>query len=49
MWTLTVHWTDDNALRIICEKCGLALSALGPHARSMGAVRVDYDDFPEMS
>ncbi len=46
---LSLKWTDENALRITCEKCGLALSAVGPHPRAMNTVRIDYEGFPEMS
>jgi len=50
---LSVSWDSERALRIRCEKCGLALSALGSHPSVMGlnngSVRVVYDGFPEMS
>ncbi len=46
---LSLKWTDENALRITCEKCGLALSAVGSHPRAMNSVRIDYVGFPEMS
>ena len=50
---LSVTWVQDRALKITCEKCGLALSALGSHPRAMGveggSVRIDYEGFPDMS
>jgi hypothetical protein len=46
---LSLKWVDDSTLKIRCEKCGLALSALGEHASGVGAVRVEYEGFPEMS
>jgi len=46
---LSVKWIDNSALRITCEKCGLALSAVGPHPQGMGAIKIEYDGFPEMS
>jgi len=46
---VSVKWTDNNALKITCEKCGLALSAIGPHAQGVGAIKIEYDGFPEMS
>ena len=46
---LTVQWTGDHVLKVICEKCGLALSAVGQHASGMGEIRIEYDGFPEKS
>jgi len=46
---LSVKWTDNNALKITCEKCGIALSAVGPHPQGMGPIKIEYDGFPEMS
>jgi len=46
---LDVQWSDDHLLKVICQKCGLALSAVGQHVGSMGPVRIEYDGFPEMS
>jgi hypothetical protein len=46
---LTVQWTGDHELKVICEKCGLALSAVGQHASNVGAIRIAYEGFPEMS
>jgi hypothetical protein len=46
---LSLKWLDDQALQITCEKCGLALNALGPHPTGVGAIRVDYAGFPEHS
>jgi hypothetical protein len=46
---LSVDWPEENVLRITCEKCGLALSALGPHASGLGRVRIDYEGFPTLS
>ena len=46
---LSVRWVDDNVLRVRCEKCGLARSAIGQHASAMGPVRIEYEGFPDMS
>ncbi len=46
---LSLQWTGENTLKITCEKCGLAMSALGEHARGIGRVRIDYEGFPSMS
>jgi hypothetical protein len=46
---LNVQWTDDHALKVICEKCGLALSAVGKYASRMDGIRIEYEGFPEMS
>jgi hypothetical protein len=46
---LSVKWTDNSALKITCEKCGIALSAVGPHPQGMGPIKIEYDGFPEMS
>lgn len=45
---LQVRWTNDLALTVICQNCGLALSAT-QHATGVGAIRVDYEGFPERS
>jgi len=47
--SLSLQWTDDSALQINCEKCGLALSAVEEHAQGMGAIRVVYAGFPAQS
>jgi hypothetical protein len=46
---LDVQWDDDHLLKVICQKCGLALSAVGQHASGAGSVRIEYEGFPEMS
>jgi len=46
---LGVEWADDKTLKVICEKCGIALSAVGAHPSGVGAVKVEYQGFPEMS
>jgi hypothetical protein len=46
---LSLRWDDDHTLKILCEKCGIALSAIGQHARGVGAIQVDYEGFPDMS
>jgi len=46
---LGVEWADDKTLEVICKKCGIALSAVGEHPSGVGAVRVEYEGFPEMS
>jgi hypothetical protein len=47
--TLNVEWSDDQVLKVICEKCGLSLSAVGQHPRGVGSIRIDYEGFPELS
>jgi hypothetical protein len=47
--TVNVAWLDDGSLKVICEHCGLALSAVGPHADGMGAIRIVYEGFPALS
>lgn len=46
---LRVEWSDDRTLKIICDKCGIALSAVGQHPSGVGSVRVEYEGFPDMS
>jgi hypothetical protein len=46
---LSLSWEDDSTLKITCEKCGIALSAIGEHARGVGAIQVQYAGFPDMS
>ena len=46
---LTVQWTDDKTLKVICDKCGIALSEVGQHASGMGAIRIQYEGFPALS
>jgi hypothetical protein len=46
---IKVEWIDDQALRVICDQCGLALSAIGRHADGIGAIRIEYEGFPEHS
>jgi hypothetical protein len=46
---LDVQWENDHLLRVICQKCGLALSAVGQHASGMDSIHIEYDGFPEMS
>jgi len=46
---ISVQWADDRTLRVICEKCGIALSAVGEHPSGIGAIRVQYEGFPAMS
>jgi len=46
---LSVEWADDRTLKVKCEKCGLALSAVGEHATGIGATRIVYEGFPERS
>jgi hypothetical protein len=47
--TIDVAWLDDASLKVMCEHCGLALSAVGPHADGMGAIRIVYEGFPALS
>ena len=46
---LAIEWTDDSTLKVICQKCGISLAAVGEHPSGMGSVRVQYEGFPEMS
>jgi hypothetical protein len=46
---LSLQWEDDTSLKVICEKCGLALSAVGQHASGVGTIQVSYEGFPDMS
>jgi hypothetical protein len=46
---LRLTWASDTLLKITCDGCGLALSAAGPHAGSMGPVKIEYDGFPDVS
>jgi hypothetical protein len=46
---LEIEWTDDSTLKVICEKCGISLAAVGEHPSGMGSVRVQYEGFPESS
>jgi hypothetical protein len=46
---LSLEWVNDQLLRVRCEQCGLSLASAGPHASSIGAVRIEYDGFPEVS
>ena len=46
---LQVRWTNDLALTVTCQNCGLALSAATQHAAGVGAIRVEYEGFPERS
>ena len=46
---LGVEWADDHLLRVICEKCGIALSAVGPHPSAMSSIRIEYSGFPDRS
>lgn len=47
--TLRLEWTGDQALKIICDQCGLALSSLGEHASKIGQVQIFYENFPAKS
>ena len=47
--TVNLAWLDDGSLKVICEHCGLALSAVGPHADGIGAIRIVYEGFPALS
>lgn len=46
---LKLEWIDDQTLRILCEKCGLALHSLGNHADKVGSVHIIYEGFPSKS
>jgi hypothetical protein len=46
---LGLAWSNDHLLKVICQKCGLALSAAGQHADRWNSIRIEYDGFPETS
>jgi hypothetical protein len=46
---LTVAWVDETTLKVTCEQCGLALSAVGGYVSGMGQTRIVYAGFPEVS
>jgi hypothetical protein len=46
---LSLAWTDDSTIRVTCEKCGLALDAVGGHVSGIGQTRILYAGFPETS
>lgn len=46
---LNLSWRDDQNLEVICQKCGIALSAVGQHASAVDSVRIEYEGFPELS
>ena len=46
---LSLRWTDDHALKVICLNCGISLAAVGEHAGAMGPIRIDYEGFPDRS
>jgi hypothetical protein len=46
---LSLEWVDDGTLKVICEKCGISLAAVGDHPSGVGSVRIQYEGFPEMS
>lgn len=46
---LAVQWVDDSTLKVVCNQCGLSLSAVGEHPSAMGPIRVVYDGFPPVS
>jgi hypothetical protein len=46
---LNVRWTDDHLLKVVCEKCGLALTAVGPHSSGADGIRIEYEGFPDRS
>lgn len=44
-----LEWENDHLLRVICQNCGIALSAVGRHATHLSGVQIEYEDFPETS
>jgi hypothetical protein len=46
---LSVDWVDESTLKVTCEQCGLALSAVGGHVSGMGQTRIVYAGFPDTS
>ena len=46
---LDIRWADDHLLKVVCEKCGIALSEVGKHANGIGPIRIEYEGFPVLS
>jgi hypothetical protein len=46
---LSIQWVDESTLKVTCEQCGLALSAVGGHVSGMGQTRIEYAGFPDAS
>jgi hypothetical protein len=46
---LSLEWTGDRTLKVICEKCGISLAAVGDHPNGVGSVHIEYEGFPETS
>jgi hypothetical protein len=46
---LTLSWKGDDDLVILCDRCGLSLSAAGQHVDQIGRTRIEYEGFPESS
>ena len=46
---LSLEWNGDDNLMIVCERCGLSMSAIGHHAMQMGITKIEYVGFPEAS
>jgi len=46
---LQLSWVDDHLLKVNCQNCGLALTAVGRHADTLGPIHIQYDGFPPRS
>lgn len=46
---LSLAWVDETTLKVTCEQCGLALSAVGGYVSGMGQTRIEYAGFPDVS
>ena len=46
---LSLEWNGDDNLLIVCERCGLSMSAIGHHATQMGITNIEYVGFPDSS
>jgi len=46
---LKLTWNGDDDLIIVCDRCGLALAAVGNHANQLGKTKIEYEGFPESS
>jgi hypothetical protein len=46
---LSLEWNGDDNLQVVCERCGLSISALGQHADQVGLTKIEYVGFPDSS
>jgi hypothetical protein len=46
---LGLEWGSDHQLKVICQNCGLALSAVGQHVDDLNSIQIKFENFPETS